>query len=72
VASMVGKPKGARAIGQVMRKNPMPLIFPWHRVVAAEGLGGFTGGLDIKEYLLGREKWSRNWYKFSRLFFWQD
>lgn len=28
VASMVGKPKGARAIGQVMRKNPMPLIFP--------------------------------------------
>jgi len=28
VASMVGKPKGARAIGQVMRKNPIPLIFP--------------------------------------------
>jgi O6-methylguanine-DNA--protein-cysteine methyltransferase len=28
VASMVGKPKGARAIGQVMGKNPMPLIFP--------------------------------------------
>jgi O6-methylguanine-DNA--protein-cysteine methyltransferase len=28
VASMVGRPKGARAIGQVMRKNPMPLIFP--------------------------------------------
>ena len=28
VASMVGKPKGARAIGQVMRRNPMPLIFP--------------------------------------------
>jgi O6-methylguanine-DNA--protein-cysteine methyltransferase len=28
VAAMVGKPKGARAVGQVMRKNPMPLIFP--------------------------------------------
>lgn len=28
VASMVGKPKGARAIGQVMRRNPIPLIFP--------------------------------------------
>jgi O6-methylguanine-DNA--protein-cysteine methyltransferase len=28
VASLVGKPKGARAIGQVMRRNPMPLIFP--------------------------------------------
>jgi O6-methylguanine-DNA--protein-cysteine methyltransferase len=28
VASMVGKPKGARAIGQVMRRNPMPLLFP--------------------------------------------
>ncbi len=28
VAAMVGKPKGARAIGQVMRRNPMPLIFP--------------------------------------------
>jgi O-6-methylguanine DNA methyltransferase len=56
VAAMTGCPKGARAIGQAMGSNPFPLIFPCHRVVAAGGLGGFAGGLELKKYLLNREK----------------
>lgn len=56
IAKMIGKPGAARAIGQVMNKNPLPLIYPCHRVVAASGFGGFRGGVDIKKYLLKREK----------------
>lgn len=55
VAIMAGCPKGARAIGQAMHRNPLPLIFPCHRVVAANGLGGFSGGLELKRYLLNKE-----------------
>jgi len=56
VADMAGCPGGARAIGQAMHRNPLPLIFPCHRVVTAKGLGGFGGGLELKKYLLNREK----------------
>ncbi|MBN2061639.1 MAG: methylated-DNA--[protein]-cysteine S-methyltransferase [Deltaproteobacteria bacterium] len=56
VALMAGKPGGARAIGQVMHRNPLPIIFPCHRVVAASGIGGFGGGLTLKRYLLDRER----------------
>lgn len=56
VAAMIGCPKAARAVGQAMASNPLPLIFPCHRVVAAGGLGGFSGGLELKNYLLKREK----------------
>jgi methylated-DNA-[protein]-cysteine S-methyltransferase len=44
----------ARAIGQIMGSNPIPLIVPCHRVVAADGLGGYSGGtgLEIKRWLL--------------------
>jgi O-6-methylguanine DNA methyltransferase len=56
VAVMTGCPGGSRAIGQTMARNPLPLIFPCHRVTAAGGLGGFSGGLELKRYLLNREK----------------
>jgi O-6-methylguanine DNA methyltransferase len=56
VAAMAGCPGGARAIGQAMARNPLPLFFPCHRVVASSGLGGFGGGLELKKYLLSREK----------------
>jgi len=56
VARMVGRPRAARAIGQALGKNPLPLLFPCHRVVGVQGLGGFTGGLMVKEYLLRWEK----------------
>jgi methylated-DNA-[protein]-cysteine S-methyltransferase len=43
-----------RAIGQIMGSNPIPLIVPCHRVVAADGLGGYSGGtgLEVKRWLL--------------------
>jgi methylated-DNA-[protein]-cysteine S-methyltransferase len=55
VARAVGKPNAARAVGNVMAKNPIPLILPCHRVLASQGLGGFGGGLDMKEKLLRLE-----------------
>jgi methylated-DNA-[protein]-cysteine S-methyltransferase len=47
----------ARAIGQVMGSNPIPLIVPCHRVVAGNGLGGYSGGsgVEIKRWLLTLE-----------------
>ena len=46
---------GARAIGSIMGSNPLPVVVPCHRVLAADGLGGFGGGLARKEWLLGLE-----------------
>ncbi|MFE0458451.1 methylated-DNA--[protein]-cysteine S-methyltransferase [Kitasatospora sp. NPDC058965] len=50
----------ARAVGQMMGNNPLPVVVPCHRVVAADGLGGFGGGrigLDVKRWLLTLEGW---------------
>jgi len=43
VAKRAGSPGAARAVGQAMRSNPIPLIVPCHRVVATNGLGGYAG-----------------------------
>ncbi|HHW15305.1 MAG TPA: methylated-DNA--[protein]-cysteine S-methyltransferase [Firmicutes bacterium] len=49
LAAKAGRPGGARAIGQAMRRNRLPLFVPCHRVVArGGGLGGFSGGLVQK------------------------
>ena len=45
----------AREIGVHMSRNPFPLVVPCHRVVAADGLGGYGGGLDLKQRLLELE-----------------
>ena len=55
LASTVGSPGAARAVGNVMATNPVPLFVPCHRVVATVGLGGFSGGLDVKRSLLKLE-----------------
>jgi methylated-DNA-[protein]-cysteine S-methyltransferase len=53
VARQVSRPSAARAVGQAMRRNPVPIVVPCHRVVAAGGgLGGFSGGLWLKRRLL--------------------
>jgi methylated-DNA-[protein]-cysteine S-methyltransferase len=58
LARAAGKPNAARAVGQIMANNQLPLFFPCHRVVAADGrLGGFNGGLKIKRRLLEFEGW---------------
>ena len=59
VAAQVGDGNAARAVGRACAANPIPFIVPCHRVVAARGLGGFAGGLALKEKLLAHERyWS--------------
>ncbi len=56
LAAKVGSPGAARAVGQVMATNPVPLVHPCHRVLASGGgLGGFGGGLPMKRRLLAME-----------------
>lgn len=56
VAEAVGKPSAARAVGGAVGKNPISIVVPCHRVVAASGrLGGYGGGLDVKRFLLQLE-----------------
>ena len=43
LAQSAGSPKASRAVGQAMRRNPLPLLIPCHRVVSASGLGGYAG-----------------------------
>jgi methylated-DNA-[protein]-cysteine S-methyltransferase len=53
IAQAVGKPTGCRAIGGANRRNPIPLLIPCHRVIRKDGgLGGFSSGTAIKEWLL--------------------
>jgi O-6-methylguanine DNA methyltransferase len=56
VAFMAGVPKGARAVGQALKKNPLVICIPCHRVVAVNGIGGFSSGIDMKQYLLTLEQ----------------
>ncbi len=53
IAARAGNPKAARATGNALGHNPIPIVVPCHRVLAAGGrLGGYTGGTDRKELLL--------------------
>jgi methylated-DNA-[protein]-cysteine S-methyltransferase len=45
-----------RVVGQAMARNATPLVIPCHRVVAADGIGGFSPSVEIKEELLAMEK----------------
>lgn len=45
----------ARAVGQAVGHNPIPIFIPCHRIVAANGLGGYTPGIEIKKKLLELE-----------------
>jgi len=57
VAQKAGNAKAARAVGQIMKRNPYPLIIPCHRVVASNNkLGGYSQGLKYKRMLLSLEK----------------
>jgi len=58
LAEKVGKPQGARAVGNAVGKNPAVIIVPCHRVVKSDlSLGGFSGGLEKKIWLLSHEGW---------------
>jgi len=61
VARALKRPLAARAVGAACGANPIPLLIPCHRVLAANRrLGGFSGGLDWKRRLLEREGVSVN------------
>ena len=56
MAKAAGAPRGARAAGNALGSNPIPIVVPCHRVLHADGgLGGYTGGVEKKELLLGLE-----------------
>lgn len=56
IAARIGKPGATRAVGNALGRNPIPVIVPCHRVVRSGGsLGGYTGGIAIKERLLALE-----------------
>ena len=60
LAELSGTGVPARAIGGIMAANPVPIIIPCHRVVASDGLGGYSGGepgrhLETKRWLLENE-----------------
>jgi O-6-methylguanine DNA methyltransferase len=57
VANQLGLPKAARAVGQALARNPVPIVIPCHRVIGGNGnLVGFGGGVEIKEFLLHLEQ----------------
>jgi methylated-DNA-[protein]-cysteine S-methyltransferase len=59
LAKKAGRPAASRAVGNVMAKNPMPLIIPCHRVLRTDGkMGGFSapGGISLKRKMLTLEQ----------------
>jgi methylated-DNA-[protein]-cysteine S-methyltransferase len=56
-AEILGNPKATRAVANANGKNPIAILIPCHRVIASNGtLGGYSGGIDKKEFLLALEK----------------
>jgi methylated-DNA-[protein]-cysteine S-methyltransferase len=57
LAKRVGNPLASRAVGTANGRNPISVIVPCHRVIASDGgMGGYSGGLPVKAYLLDLEK----------------
>jgi methylated-DNA-[protein]-cysteine S-methyltransferase len=60
VAGRAGSPRAVRAAGNALGSNPMPVVVPCHRVLrTGGGLGGYTGGVERKQFLLGLEGYHR-------------
>jgi len=61
IASAIGHPGAARAVGAANGRNPISIVAPCHRVIGSNGdLTGFAGGLDAKRFLLAHEKKNLN------------
>jgi methylated-DNA-[protein]-cysteine S-methyltransferase len=58
---------GPRVVGQAMARNPTPLIIPCHRVVARDGLGGFSAPLELKGTLLAMERKNRDKFRIGSI-----
>lgn len=56
IAQAVSCPRGAQAVGSALGENPLPILLPCHRVICSDGtLGGYAGGVSLKEALLQLE-----------------
>ncbi len=55
IAQQIGNPGAVRAVGQANGRNPVCIIIPCHRVVASRGIGGYSSGIERKEWLLKLE-----------------
>ncbi len=55
LAERIGS-RAVRAVGGTLSKNPVPIVIPCHRVVAKNGIGGYSAGVDIKTRLLQMEQ----------------
>ncbi|MEC7434503.1 MAG: methylated-DNA--[protein]-cysteine S-methyltransferase [Actinomycetota bacterium] len=56
-ATSLGRASAVRAVASANGRNPISIVIPCHRVIAASGgLGGFAGGLDAKRWLLAHER----------------
>jgi len=56
-ATLLGNPKATRAVANANGKNPIVIIIPCHRVISSDGnIGGYSGGIKRKEFLLRLEK----------------
>ena len=56
IAQQISNPRATRAVGQALSKNPLPIVVPCHRVVGSgDRLGGYSGGLGLKQHLLDME-----------------
>jgi O-6-methylguanine DNA methyltransferase len=57
IARRIGRPNAQRAVGSANNANPVALVVPCHRVIAADGsLGGYAGGAELKARLLAMEQ----------------
>jgi methylated-DNA-[protein]-cysteine S-methyltransferase len=64
IATLLGNPNKARAVGGAANRNPLPLVIPCHRVLGASGrLTGFAGGLEVKRLLLNLEQQDSDSYR---------
>jgi methylated-DNA-[protein]-cysteine S-methyltransferase len=60
MAEKIEKPHAFRAVGNALGKNPIPIIFPCHRIIESDGsLGGYSSGADIKRRLLELEYYTK-------------
>ena len=56
LSKSIGLKNGQRLVGQIMKKNPFPVIIPCHRVIKSNGdIGGYLFGIDIKKNMLRKE-----------------
>lgn len=57
LATKIGHPRAARAVGTALKHNPIAILIPCHRVIGTDGrLHGFAGSLPVKQYLLNLEQ----------------